>query len=258
VQILKTLADAVIDEILIKNKLPTDPEKWVAANKDQMKQAFLQLGDLIFKDEALPKEYMNHYVNGHGAKSFNTIDLLSQDRGARDRVYPEVIRRVLEINTKREQDLLKHATPVYPKAIDPIITVKQINYDTMKWWGALGTFNIEFTPVGTRSEGTEIVVCLHGTDTYRWSKERSGLSEKIHLLGLKLSALGMASEFPVIGNRCTVFVNVINKLIVLEGGVQSNPTNGWKQVVRAADNFTYQNPKAVFDGIVKTVSGLAN
>lgn len=197
--ILKEASNEIIDKILVKRDLPTNPELWKKEQSEALIAAFLECGETIFSDCAEPLDFMRHYIHGGGKEIEISLEaLFREDRGANERVMNEIIRRDQGIQTIREKNTNSISTPLHGANTDPIITIFQRNFSTLRWWGCLGTYNISFQRIAARSTDRPRFM-IEGTGIYMWHEDRAGLSEKIHKMGVKLLNWGVASNFEMKG-----------------------------------------------------------
>jgi hypothetical protein len=204
--------DAELDRMLTRNK-KNYPNDIHAAQK----QTLRDVGQIMFSNCPRALANIDRFLDGTGKDwEFDLLDLLSEDKNASERIHGELIRRVLKINTRAERSIKARATPVHEDAIDPEITLFQSTYSSKDWWGALGTFNIRFTPIASLSDG-RIFVRLTGQNTYKWYKDESRVTQSLHRMAVELEAAKQARNFEMkVKPRTYVVSTALKSFLVFE------------------------------------------
>lgn len=127
-----------------------------------------------FQNRGRAAEHLTHFLQGGGeARHFPLAQLLSEDAGVRRALVAEWRSRTR--STPRDGSL---------------IPVRQRNYDKLDWWGALGSFSIYYTEVGTmRIAGKDVRVALaYGVNVYRWHpNDKSRITQCVHQAAARLT-----------------------------------------------------------------------
>lgn len=184
-------------------------------------QTLRDIGQIMFANCPRALANIDRFLRGTGADwEFDLQELLAEDKNVRERLYGEVTRRTLRINTAKERLLRTYATPIHPDAIDPTITIFQSTYASKDWWGALGTFNIRFERVGEAKE--KIFVRLSGENVYQWHKDETRVTQTIHRMAHDLIDARVAKPFRMIAKpRTYVVSSTLKDLLLFEK--QVNP-----------------------------------
>jgi hypothetical protein len=250
----QSIINGIVNKILAENRLATEIGDISADQGKRLQDAFLKVGDTVFEDASLPIEYMRHFCFGAGkAKIFQLTDLVSEDRGARARVYGEVVRRSLEVLTLREKS--GNYTPSSGSVIDPEITIFQSNFNTTKWWGALGTFGVTFEKVASVPPDRPFPVLLSGCNLYQWHPTENRPTRKIHEMGARLLALGFANNFRMCATPMVISVDPKMKRVLewstFKQTMPAGRADAIDMMLRAAKNYPIDAAKALIGAIRK-------
>jgi hypothetical protein len=222
-----------IQRLLEKNKAQFDDEA------EYLSQTLRDAATIMFGEADPAYMCMDRFLKGSGeAWEFDLNELFGADKGARSRVFSETIRRALQLPTLHERENVKGFGVWAPavldekirQVIDPVITIFQRNYSTLEWWGALGTYNISWEVVGRSGAKDRLFVKLSGDGEYRWHPQDNRSTKALHQMGHRLTELGKAKNFPMIGKPRTFSVDVTKRRMEeaeLESiDFQHNPTPG--------------------------------
>lgn len=157
------------------------------SRREAMVTAMREAAKMRFEANGRAMKYMERFLSGKGGEeSFKWEELSRDDATVKKRVHSELVRRTLQIPTLREQ----YENPP-SKAPDSVITIFQPNFSSVDWWGALGTFNINFLVRQPPSTPVPYVqVRIWGENEYKWHPDRDSASQKLHKIGDELTQPG--------------------------------------------------------------------
>ena len=246
----------VVDQILKKYQLSTEISKINNDDGDKLQKAFIEIGETMFDKNSLPLDYMKHFIIGKGkTKYFELAELFAEDKNVRRRVYSEVTRRSLKVKTIAETARADKSCTKVEGGIDPVITIFQKNYETVKWWGALGTFPITYTPAATmRNKESRFPVIIKGENLYQWHPDEDRTSKKVHQIGARLVQIRKADNFVIRGKPVLVMVDPQHKdILKLTTMTQENPqvslANAFRRYSKALENHKIEVLKGLYDAL---------
>jgi hypothetical protein len=199
----------------------------LGASQNEKDVFALELAKTIkMKPNGLAAEYLDHFLSGKATdKKFDTMRLLREDIGVKNRVVDEVSRRALGIRTLREKaEDSRMSLSAVAQRDRHLITVFQKTYKLPDWQLALGTFTFDWEVIYETEEA--MTVNLWGSNKYQWHPNSQRMTQFLHQAGARLhnNRYAAPKNFDIVAAPAQLKVSKKNKLILeMSTFVQTNP-----------------------------------
>jgi hypothetical protein len=231
---------AVVGAFVIRDELDTQSpqidhiKKLYPRADDQSVRDIRLLGQAVkwafAESDLLAVEFMRHFLDrdekrrGHTVK-IRMADLLSQDQGARSRVFQAVRNRiaadrVFQASWKYLPGIFggqhdKHPLDPHLNSSLAVIMERQSEYSTSNWRNALGSFQFFWTPVSDQRRRPDHrnssfydphrYVWVWGEKrAWRWHTQTQRGSIAVHQAGARLAKAGIGRYYRVVGEACVL------------------------------------------------------
>ncbi|MCO6416840.1 hypothetical protein JYK14_11810 [Siccirubricoccus sp. KC 17139] len=189
----------VLEDMLADEGLPADYAQLKPGHVPKLKKVCRRFMEICFgTGTSLPLTFFDQYLGGSGnVFTISTEDLLKEDSAARLRVEGEITRRALLFGSDPSH---RRRGNIAFLDFRGQLNIKQRNYSTVKWWGALGSFFINYFATQGDWQTGAVRVKIVGGDTYRWDPNNYDRPTVcFHQLCARLEELGGAKQFPIYG-----------------------------------------------------------